>query len=534
MTVSRKIVPGPATAALAVLALVFAVYGRGLFYSFVYDDRWTIVENAAVQRPTNLARFFLDRDTVAVPATGMGRTIYRPLPTLTFALDRALGARAPWRFRLANLLLHVTNGVLLWGLFRSLGLSFGASLAGSAAFLLHPAQVESVQWVTQRSNLMCLAGLLTALHFHRRGSAWSLAGLALALLSKETAVVAIALWPLFLWLEGPRIPPFQKGSARVRWLAAGGLVAAYLLLRGTVIGGFAQRDFRGGSWTGGLLLGTLSLWEYVKILVWPLGLRVSRRQYIEDPWTSPRTLVGLGTAIVTALVLFYLWRRHRRAFFWAGWAPLTLLPVLGLAPTDTFVAERFLYVPLAGVGGVAALLWDRFGAAGRRARGWARGVLAAALALWAGLSWAQVGVWRDELSLWTSTANRDPEHGFSWLCRAQALAERGRFPEAEAEYLHALRVGLTRGPAAAALTNLSDLRLRAEDPAGALVWADKALIAAPASAPALVNRARALVGLNRKSEALGVVDRLTSDHPPAVQWEPLRRWVENAPPGRRP
>ena len=246
MTVSRKIVPGPATAALAVLALVFAVYGRGLFYSFVYDDRWTIVENVAVQRPTNLARFFLDRDTVAVPATGMGRTIYRPLPTLTFALDRALGARAPWRFRLANLLLHVTNGVLLWGLFRSLGLSFGASLAGSAAFLLHPAQVESVQWVTQRSNLMCLAGLLTALHFHRRGSAWSLAGLALALLSKETAVVAIALWPLFLWLEGPRIPPFQKGSARARWLAAGGLVAAYLLLRGTVIGGFAQRDFRGG------------------------------------------------------------------------------------------------------------------------------------------------------------------------------------------------------------------------------------------------------------------------------------------------
>ncbi|HMX43550.1 MAG TPA: hypothetical protein PKB12_07540, partial [Elusimicrobiota bacterium] len=102
MTVSRKIVPGPATAALAVLALVFAVYGRGLFYSFVYDDRWTIVENVAVQRPTNLARFFLDRDTVAVPATGMGRTIYRPLPTLTFSLDRALGARAPWRFRLAN------------------------------------------------------------------------------------------------------------------------------------------------------------------------------------------------------------------------------------------------------------------------------------------------------------------------------------------------------------------------------------------------------------------------------------------------
>ncbi|MBL0350271.1 MAG: hypothetical protein IPP68_07850 [Elusimicrobia bacterium] len=532
MTVLRKFHRETA-AALGCLALVFAVYGRGLFYSFVYDDRWTVVENNAVQQPTPLARFFLDRNTVAAPATGMGDSIYRPLPTLTFALDRALGARDPWRFRLENVLLHALNGFLLWLLFRSVGFSFGASLAGSAAFLLHPAQVETVQWVTQRSNLLCLGGLLGSVWALRRRSPWSLVGLAVALLSKETAVMALCLWPLFLRVYCPEEKFWESGPARVRVLAGATLVAAYLFLRSAVVGSFAQREFRGGGWGGSVLLGTVSWWEYLKLLLAPLGLRVSRRQYLDNPWTSPWALVGLAAVALAAVGLVFLWRRNRRAAFWAGWIPATLLPVLGLAPTDTFVAERFLYVPLVGLGGVAAIFWDRISSEGARARRWVRGGTWGVLALWGGLSCAQVGVWRNDLSLWTATAARDPEHGFSWLCRAQALNENKRWSEAESEYLHALRVGLSRGHAAGALTNLSDLRLRAGDPGGALAWADKALVAAPASPQALTHRAVALVGLGRKNEALAVVGQLESIRPGADEGRRLRRWVESAPRFRR-
>lgn len=532
MTVSRKLNRETA-AALGLLALVFAVYGRGLFYPFVYDDRWTVAENAAVQRPTPIARFFLDRNTVAVPATGMGDSIYRPLPTLTFALDRAWGARAPWRFRLENFLLHALNGGLLWALFCSLGLSPGASFAGAAAFLLHPAQVETVQWITQRSNLLCLGGLLGSLGALRRRSLWSLVGLAVALLSKETAVMAVLLWPLFLRAHDPDQKFWESGPARVRLLAGATLVAAYLCLRSAVVGPFAQREFRGGGWGGSVLLGAVSWWEYLKLIVAPVGLRVSRHQYLDNPWESGWTLLGGAAVVITAAILAVAWRRNRRAGFWGAWAPVALFPVLGFFPTDTFVAERFLYIPLAGLGGLIALLWNRSLEGSPRTGRWARGGIIGILAVWGGLSVAQTGVWRDDLTLWDAAARRDPANGFAWLCRARALESAERWDEAEEEYRHALRVGLTRGHAGSALTLLANLRMRKNDPTGAADYAEKALRADPTSPLAAALRLKALTALGRRSDALNVLNDMERQWPQGAPWPEIRRQIAAEPTDRK-
>ncbi len=65
-------------------------------------------------------------------------------------------------------------------------------------------------------------------------------------------------------------------------------------------------------------------------------------------------------AVAGALVLAaILWKRNRLAFFFAGFAFLNLLPASNLLfPIGTIMAERLLYLPLAGLVAAVVLAVD--------------------------------------------------------------------------------------------------------------------------------------------------------------------------------
>ena len=439
---------------------------------------------------------------MALPASGMGRTIYRPLPTLTFAMDHALGLSAK-RMRVENYLLHGLNGFLVFVWLGIMGFSGPAAAVGSAFFLFHPAQVESVVWITQRSNLMVSAGILCALlafsFSSRRRPIMGIIAFGVALLSKETAL----LFPILLvaqeWSLRGKDPAVKDEKLQHFVVACLAVTLGYLILRHLAVGTPIQRTYRGGGVIGSLLLGVVSWWEYLKILIWPVSLRVSHWQYVDDPLRSVWPWIGLLTAVSYGTVLVRIAKKDRRAAFFMVLIPLTLTLVLGIFPTDTFVAERFLYVPLIGLAGIIAWALDQ-------SRLWNRGTLARsgifiALGSLCLLTWRQTGVWKDERTLWANAAQRDPRNGFARLCQAQADQDLGRQEDAANGYLEALRIGLTRTQAASALCNLSHLRLKEGNPSEALAWSEKALLAAPDSPPALFNKEKALRQMGRFSEA---------------------------------
>jgi hypothetical protein len=131
-----------------------------------------------------------------------------------FRFERAWWGLSPTGYHFVNILLHIANALILWSLLARLRVP-GAWLAG-AIFALHPVQVESVAWITERKNvLMGLFFLLTIRAWvefvdkqtKHRWFFYVLALLlyALALFSKTTACTLPAALLLILWLQGRRI-----------------------------------------------------------------------------------------------------------------------------------------------------------------------------------------------------------------------------------------------------------------------------------------------------------------------------------------
>ena len=118
----------------------------------------------------------------------------RPVSTLLWRLPMSL----PVAHSL-SLGLHVVNSALLLGIARKAGWSLLGAVIACGVFFLLPIQSEAVSYLSARSELLAAFGVLLAcwcwLDEH-----WFLGGFALALglLSKETAIVALVAMPLLL------------------------------------------------------------------------------------------------------------------------------------------------------------------------------------------------------------------------------------------------------------------------------------------------------------------------------------------------
>jgi hypothetical protein len=213
---------------LVILALGLLVYWPGLSGGYVFDDFGNLVDNAAFAQSALQAHFWH-----AIWSANAG-PLDRPLSMFTFAAQMVFTGMNPWPLKLANVLLHLFNGWLIWLLSaRVLGwLERGAArpwlvgaptlaLLVTAAWVLAPIQLTAVLYVIQREESLAsafvLLGLLAYWHGRMRliagrpgALAWiwgSLAlGTAVAALAKETGVMLPAYAFVLEWvvLRGQR------------------------------------------------------------------------------------------------------------------------------------------------------------------------------------------------------------------------------------------------------------------------------------------------------------------------------------------
>ena len=148
----------PLTACLLAVALVagvFAIYSPALHFQFVLDDH-RFVGDPRLQSPGHLGEYFTSYVWAQVP--GGPLSFYRPLFVLWMRLNFILSGLSPWGWHLLSIVKHVAVAVLLGWLVWKLLRDRVAAFMAATLFALHPAQTESVAWVTVPDPLMSAAG----------------------------------------------------------------------------------------------------------------------------------------------------------------------------------------------------------------------------------------------------------------------------------------------------------------------------------------------------------------------------------------
>ncbi|MGD0078996.1 MAG: O-GlcNAc transferase, partial [Sedimentisphaerales bacterium] len=132
--------------AIAIVAGCFAAYMPAILQGgFIWDDDRYVTENPLLTAPDGLYRIWFSTDAPSQ---------YFPLVYTSFRVEYRLWGLNPAGYHAVNVGIHCINALLLWAILRRLGIP-GAWLA-SAIFALHPVNVESVAWITERKNVLML------------------------------------------------------------------------------------------------------------------------------------------------------------------------------------------------------------------------------------------------------------------------------------------------------------------------------------------------------------------------------------------
>ena len=431
-----------AALALAVAAAALAAHGGALANGFVWDDEAVVVGNPATRDLRALPRVLMSPDERP--------PYYRPLNRAAYLVDHAVFGMDPRGFHAVGLALHALASALLTLLaLRLLGDAWASALAG-LVLAVHPIACEAVSFVTARNNLFALAFSLAAwLAFARavesRSRAWAaLSGTAflLGLFSKEPAAMLLPL--LAGWMMLPdEVNPLagERFIRRVRWLLPHvAALAVYLVLRGIALSGApvpvdpAPPGITARVSALGWIVPT-----YLRLLVWPDALTVFHPAVGPHgalAWTS----VAVAWTGLASVVAVQVRRPTMAGMLGMLWAALTLLPASGLVAIPASpVAERFAYLPLAGVALVAGDL------ALRAVR---PGLPRLALDVAAALVFALLAVrardrtrdWHDDVALFTSAARVNPASRDAWFDLGVAQKDAGDLAGARASWTSALRL----------------------------------------------------------------------------------------------
>jgi Tfp pilus assembly protein PilF len=450
---------------LAALAAI-AAYAATAGYEFVWDDALLIQQSWRLHHWRELPSLLTSHFWAEV---GEASHYYRPLVTLTFFMDAQIWGLRPFGFHLTNVLAHVAVTLSVLVLARRVTGDGVAAVICALAFALHPVHVESVTFVSGRTDVVAVLFFILALLAHDRGrerGGWgpvvcSLGAYFLALLAKEVAIalpVVLLVWDRLV--RGEALDARGLRRALPLLAAYGAVTGLYLGLRIQALGGLVDAD--AAAW-GPLLSRVLTAiriaagYAWVTIVPYPTS---AFRAVAPD--TAPPDLTwwlaaaGLAAALAGAA---WLLRHVPVAGFGALWFWITLGPSIAanLLPLPSpIMAERFLYLPT--VGFCLMLGWTASRLLGGAMPGRADQVcptpalgLAVVLLAYGVLTMWGNEDWRDEYRLYSRMVERSPGAAVPRVNLGLTQLSRGEVGPASEHLREAVRVAPGNAKALAGL-----------------------------------------------------------------------------------
>lgn len=338
--------------AFTLLSVIVILYYPALHYNFIgLDDYELIVRNPDIKI------FALDRLWHLLTRPYI--TLYVPVTMLSYVIDYQLWHLTSFGFRFTNVLIHFFNSVLIFYLVRLIQKKLYLAFAAAFVFAIHPVQIESVIWISERKNVLSTFFLLFSLIFYWKGVVLNAAKqnkylggalifFVLGLLSKPSAVIFI---PLIFWIHSC----FGNESSHFRkhlWFYITCILCTGLVTGATIFGtanDVEHYTFHGGHYLTNLFVMMTVFWKYWLLLLFPYHQNIL---YLSPIYRSFLDLPVLFSALGLLLLSGAGWMmyvRNRMAAFWLGWFLISFLPVSNLiAPLPSIMNDRYLYVPIVG------------------------------------------------------------------------------------------------------------------------------------------------------------------------------------------
>lgn len=354
---SRWSVMAPALLAAATALLVYACNLRG---TFVYDDILVTRDDPRLAQVSKWGQFWTKAYMVAPDK------LYRPLTSMTYAVQHLWTGNRAWPLHLVNWLLHAAVAAAVAEFGRRLA-GLRTAWAAGLLFAVHPVHVEAVAGIVGRAELLCaLATLLGLCAFigkplSGRRIAFIAACCAVAVLSKEQGILFPALILALVPLRASRpeltsLRPPKYGLWLIVVLCY--MMAGYLLVRESMIGLTWDREFL--EWvmnpmvrSHGIdraLMPVVLAGRYLVLLVAPRRQTVDYGAYAIG-WTvdarDPYLYLGFFAVLVWIILLIVSIRyRHWAALFCLLAFALTYGMTGNIvALIGTIFAERLMYAP---------------------------------------------------------------------------------------------------------------------------------------------------------------------------------------------
>ncbi len=465
----------------AIVVATLAVFAGTLSSGLVYDARLQILTDTFLFDPANWFPV-LTYQTLAMDVLDFNR----PVNLASLMIDAAVWGQDPFGYHLTSVLVHVANVLLVWAILGRLatGLPTLDRLVAPLVFAVHPLVTEAVCEPSFREDLLVstftLLGLLIAMGKSPapdRRDAWRAIGCMvcalLAIGSKESGIAAPAVIAVYrLTLRRGERGWFWIVAIGGATIAVVGFLAARFLLEPTPSKIFEHRpQYPGGSLAAAMLVEPRILALYAQLVVLPVNQCADYGLYSVSHLPLP---VAVGIVAVVGAAMVWAIRADRRMAVAATLIGAPLLAVSNLVPIYRAAADRYLYLPLAGVGLAVGLLLDAPWLVGRERlrRHLIAGCGVAVIVL--GLACMErAKVWSDQLALWTDTFRKNPVAFTGASGLAEALREAGRLTEAEQVARRAIQLSEgRRGDPWATLALILDEQGR---PAEAFAALDKAM-----------------------------------------------------------
>lgn len=435
--------------ALSSIVLVSLISYINIFNNeFVWDDHVFILDNPDARSLSSTPSFF------AKDMEGL----YRPVRSAYYALIYSFAGKNEFWYHFNSLFLHTVISILVFFIIDNILNNNSISMVSALIFASHPIHTERVANITGGFDLLGIFFMLLSFYFYIKFSKgngkkyfwFSLILFLIAVFSSEEALtlpLLIALYEFCFHKEKINDLNSMKKYLIKNNLPYFAIALFYAAIRFFALGIKGRIE---GYLAGSFYLTMLTMLKayayYIYLLVFPVNLTVYHEIKAAASLLELKVIIS---ALILLAIIFFAVKNYKNKilFFSVFWFFIALLPFSNILPLQTFVAERYLYVPSIGFSLLASYLlvsifnYDFKNVKNNRILGYCIVFLIVLLLIfYAGKTIERNHDWKDDLTLWSKTVETSPGSSRAHDNLGFTYERMGKTKEALQEFEKAVRL----------------------------------------------------------------------------------------------